>query len=251
MAASPVIEVRDLAFSYDGSPILADVNLTINSLDCASIIGPNAGGKTTLLKLFLGLLKPQAGSVRVFGNSPQAARKRTGYMPQHTRFDPSFPVTSLDVVLMGRLGKGFSGGGYSRSDRQAAMDALEEVDLADRSCASFAALSGGQRQRVLIARALVGNPELLLLDEPTSNLDYVVEGKFYDLLTKLNRRMTIVIVSHDIGFVSRSVKRVFCVNRQVVEHPVEQFSQEGISRLYGGDMKLVRHDLHKEDPCRS
>ncbi len=251
MTGRPVIEVRDVSFSYDGSPILDGVNLTIDELDCASIVGPNAGGKTTLIKLFLGLLKPQRGSVRIFGHSPVEARTRIGYMPQRVRFDPAFPVTAFDVVLMGRLGTGSSWGRYRREDREAAQRALAEVGLEEKQAASFSALSGGQQQRVLIARALVGTPEILLLDEPTSNLDFVVEGKFYELLCHLNERMTIVIVSHDIGFVSRSVRRVFCVNRQVVEHPVEDFTAEGVAHLYGGEVHLVRHDIRKEGTCPS
>ncbi len=249
--SEPVVALQNVSFSYDGTPILEDVSFTIATHDCASIVGPNAGGKTTLLKLILGLLKPQRGTVRVFGKAPQAVRTRVGYMPQRARFDPAFPVTALDVVLMGCLRGGIPLGRSSRADRTAAEGALDEVGLADRAGARFAALSGGQQQRVLIARALVSSPELLLLDEPTANLDSVVEGKFYDLLAHLNERMTVVIVSHDIGFVSRSVRRVFCVNRNVVEHPLEQFTQEGVSQLYGGEVHLVRHDLRKEDPCRS
>jgi zinc transport system ATP-binding protein len=242
MKPTAAIEVSDLSFSYNGSPILSDVNLTIGSRDCVSIVGPNAGGKTTLLKLFLGLLKPQTGKVLVFDKTPQQSRSRIGYMPQYMQYDPEFPVTVMDVVEMGCFGRR---GGAKLSERDASLAALEEVGIVDKSTSRFSELSGGQRQRVLIARAIVSDPDVLMLDEPTSNLDFVVEGRFYELLSKLNERMTIIIVSHDVGFVSNFVKRVFCVNNKVVEHPAACLSGELISELYGSDMHMVRHDLEK------
>jgi len=241
------IEVQNLSFSYDGPTILNDVNLKIEVGDCVSIVGPNAGGKTTLLKLFLGLLKPQKGKVLVFDKSPQQSRSRIGYMPQYMKYDSEFPVTVMDVVGMGCLGRRK---GAALNERDASLAALEEVGLRDEFAARFSELSGGQRQRVLIARAIVSDPEVLMLDEPTSNLDFVVEGRFYRLLSKLNERMAIVIVSHDVGFVSNFVKRVICVNKKVVEHPAECLSGELISELYGSDMHMVRHDIDEGGSCK-
>ena len=240
MSAQPVVEIRGMSFAYDGTPVLEDVDLTIDEREFVSVVGPNGGGKTTLIKLLLGLLKPTSGTVRVYGTSPVEARRRIGYMPQHTNLDPQFPVRVIDVVLMGRLGAHF--GAYRKADRGAATTALGELEIEELARRPFSALSGGQRQRVLIARALAAEPDLLLLDEPTANLDLHVESEFYELLKQLNERLTIVLVSHDFGFVSRYVQTVVCVKRNVIVHPTSEITGEIISEIYGGDMRLVRHD---------
>ncbi|MBN2283664.1 MAG: metal ABC transporter ATP-binding protein [Deltaproteobacteria bacterium] len=242
MTDQPVIEVRNVSFTYDGFPVLDRVDLTVMEYDFLSIVGPNAGGKTTLLKLILGLLKPSRGTVKVFGQIPEKARHRIGYMPQHTALDPLFPVSVLDVVLMGRLGMRGGMGFFKKGDREAAMKALREVEMDQLTKRSFAALSGGQRQRVLIARALVSSPDILLLDEPTSNIDIAVETELFDMLSHMNRKITIVLVTHDIGFVSQYVKHVACVNRKVVVHPTSEISGEMINEIYGTDVRMVRHD---------
>lgn len=240
----PAVSIRDLWFAYDGPPVLRDVFFDIAAGDFVSIIGPNGGGKTTLLKLLLGLLSPTRGSVQVFGQTPDSARKRLGYMPQQISLDASFPVTAMDVVLMGRLGHGFPVGPFRKADREGAETALRDVEAHDLRSRSFFALSGGQRQRVLIARALASGPDLLLLDEPTASLDPAVQDDLYELLTRLNRRMTVVLVSHDIGVVSKHVRTVVCVSRQVEIHPVEAVSGELARVLFHGaeEAKLVRHD---------
>jgi zinc transport system ATP-binding protein len=237
-----VIELENVWFAYNGSPVLEDVNLVVRDKDFLSIVGPNAGGKTTILRLILGLIKPTKGSVKVFGNSPVKARPRIGYMPQHTSLDPLFPVSVLDVVLMGRLGTGLHFGFHTNADREAAAQSLKRVELYDIRHRPFSELSGGQSQRVLIARALVSGPELLLLDEPTANVDIAVETELYDLLDQLNKKMTIVLVTHDLGFVSRYVKNVACVNRRVVGHPTCDISGEMINEIYGSDVHIIRHD---------
>ena len=242
MKKPPVIEIENLSFSYDGFQVLDDVNLTVDEGDFLSIVGPNAGGKTTLLKLILGLIRPTSGNVRVFGNPPIKARSRIGYMPQHTSLDPLFPVSVMDVVLMGRLGNGTKLGLFRRSDKEAAADALRQVELYEVRNRPFSALSGGQAQRVLIARALVSRPELLLLDEPTSNIDAVVETELFEILNHLNEQMTVAVVTHDLGFVSQYVKRVACVNRRVVVHPTSEITGEMINEIYGQDVHMVRHD---------
>ncbi len=237
----PAVEVHDLAFSYGKVPVLESANLMIESGEFVSIVGPNGGGKTTLLKLLLGVLRPTRGSVRIFGKSPVSMRDRMGYTPQHALYDPKFPVTVLDVVLMGRLEKHF-GGRYSAQDKALALQALEEMQLADVAQRSFGALSGGQRQRVLVARALVTEPKMLLLDEPTANMDAVVGDQLLEVLKRLHQRMTIVLVSHDLGFVSNIVQRVICVNKQVYIHPTSDVTGEVIKDLYGGDYRMIRHD---------
>jgi zinc transport system ATP-binding protein len=245
MSTYSAISLRNVTFSYGGEPALEDVNVSVEERQAVCIVGPNGGGKTTLVKLILGLLAPQRGEVRVFGLPPHRARLRIGYMPQHVQHDPLFPVTVMDIVLMGRLGHGGLGdvfGWPTRIDRRAALDALAQVGMEEFGRRPFAALSGGQRQRVLIARALCCKPDLLLLDEPTSNVDSAVEVRLLELLRELNRRMTIVMVSHDLGFVSGLVETAICVNRRVVVHPTNEMTGAAIRDIYGGEVRMVRHD---------
>jgi zinc transport system ATP-binding protein len=241
-AVAPVLAFHDVDFGYEGRPVLRGVTLSIPPGDFVSVVGPNGSGKTTLLKLALGLLRPTAGEVTVFGERPERARRRIGYVPQHAHLDPLFPVSALDVVLMGRLGLGPALGPWRRLDREAGRAALAEVGLADQADRHFAALSGGQKQRTLIARSLAGEPELMLLDEPTAGLDAHIEEGFYRLLEELNRRLTIVMVSHDLGFVAAFVKSVICVGQKVVVHPTSAITGQVIADLYGADMRIIRHD---------
>jgi len=242
---TPVVEIEGLNFSYGGAPVLLDVNLRINPLDSTCVVGPNGGGKSTLIKLILGLLTPDAGAVRLLGGMPKNTRNQIGYVPQYADFDPLFPVTVLDVALMGRLASrpwGWPRLRYSRADREAAFAALIEMGLGHLAGEAFAELSGGQRQRVLIARALVSASRMLILDEPTANIDAQVEGDLFEILERLNRQMAIVLVTHDLGFASQFFKSVICVNQRVHVHPTSAISGEVIQELYGGDLSMIRHD---------
>ena len=241
MENSSIVDFRQVSFSYNGMVILENVNLTVKKYDLTSIVGPNGGGKTTFLKLMLGLLKPTSGEIKIFGENPQNVRNRIGYMPQYMNFDSRFPITVLETVLMGRLERRW-GGPYSKGDKQKALMALEKVGLGEVSKKLFSELSGGQRQRVLIARAIVGEPELLLLDEPTANIDALVEAKLFEFLGELNKNMTILMVSHDLGFVSDIVKHVICVNKKVQLHPTSEITHDLINRLYGEEVRIIRHD---------
>jgi zinc transport system ATP-binding protein len=235
------IVIRNVSFAYHSVPILEDVNFVVDRGEFVTIVGPNGGGKTTLLKLMLGLLHPDAGDIRILGDTPEKSRLRIGYMPQHVFLDTKFPVTVLDVILLGRLGKRI-GGRYTKKDRDMAERALDEMRLSHLSDTLFSEISGGQRQRALIARALCIDPELLLLDEPTANIDPEVEKNLLEILQDLNKRMTILMVSHDIGFVSQVVERVICVNRRVVIHPTSEINGTLIKDIYGGDYCMIRHD---------
>ncbi len=236
-----VVKASHVSFSYDGIPVLEDVHFTIQERSFISIVGPNAGGKTTLLKLMLGLLRPSQGTLEVLGMPPEKARTRIGYMPQQVQLDLQFPVSVLDVVLMGRLGPGGRIGPYSRTDRAIALDALRKLEMQDLAGRPFMALSGGQRQRVLIARALASEPQMLFLDEPTANVDMVVETELFELLHEMSKTITVIVVSHDLGFVSQYVQSVVCVNRRVLVHPTATVTGEVIRDLYLSDVCMVRH----------
>lgn len=242
MDAQPAIAVKDVSFSYGNSFVLREVNLTIDEGDFACMVGPNGGGKTTLIRLMLGLLKPDRGVIELLGQSPETARSQAGYVPQYFQFDAHFPIKVMDVVLMGRLDRHAVLGHYRRRDKEAATQALKEVELYDLRDRPFSALSGGQRQRVLIARALASEPKLFVLDEPMANIDPGVQTELSGLLRDLNRRLTIVMVTHDMGFVSTFVNRVICVNRVVWTHPIRELTGERIFDLYGGDVHMIRHD---------
>jgi len=240
MINDTAITFENISFSYHKRPILEQVDLRIKEGEFASIVGPNGGGKTTLLKLMLGLIRPDTGSIQIFGKPPEQAREKIGYMPQYAHLDMNFPATVLDVVLMGRLTNRKLW--FSKQDKQEAYTAIDEVDMASHIHSGFSELSGGQKQRVLIARALCSNPSILLLDEPTANVDHETEENLFSILQKLNTNMTILLVSHDLGFVSKYVKSVICVNRKVVIHPTTIMDGAMIKDIYHGDLKMVRHD---------
>jgi zinc transport system ATP-binding protein len=238
---STVIEFEDVSFSYGGVPVVAGVDLAINERDFVYVIGPNGSGKTTLLRLTVGLILPQQGTVRVFGLPPEKARDRIGYVAQSSRHDAGVPMTVKDVVLMGRLSSNRVGR-YGDEDLAATVRILERLQIADLADRPFSDLSGGQKQRVLIARALVSDPDLVLLDEPTANIDASAREGILDLLEELREEITIVMVSHDVGFVPQSVNKVVCVNRKVVVHPTGEITAESVDQVFGRQMRLVRHD---------
>ena len=244
-----IISVKDLTFSYGNGPVLEDVSFDIKARDYVYIVGPNGGGKTTLLRLILGLIKSKQGTITVFGKSPSKARRLIGYVPQIYQFDTKFPISVIEVVLMGRLNVSNRVGRYRPSDHKAAEEALAEMQIGDLGEASFSDLSGGQRQKVLIARALASGPRLLLLDEPTSHVDISAQKELHDFLQHLNQKLTVVMVTHDVAFVAPFVKSVLCVNRRVVSHPTAQLSGDTILDLYGDGIRYVRHD--KINPTES
>ena len=245
MNAVPAAVMDHVDFSYDGAPVLQDASMRVARADFVGVVGPNGGGKTTLLRLLLGLLRPNRGTVQVLGQAPAAARHRVGYVAQSSRHDLLFPITVAEVVLTGRLGTGPLVGPYRAQDRRLALEALDRVGLADLARRRFGALSGGQQQRALIARALASDAELLMLDEPTTSLDAAAEASLYALLEELNRDLTIILVTHDAAFVARCIRTVFCVNRKVVRHAISDLDETDgalLKVMYGADVRLVRHD---------
>ena len=238
------ISFSNVNFGYDSSPVLEDVNFVINGGDFVSILGPNGGGKTTLAKLMLGLYIPNSGKILIHGKSPVQMRDRIGYVPQYSLFDPNFPVSVRDVVLMGRI-KNFIVR-YSKEDIKQADKAMERVGICELKTNPYSALSGGQRQRVLIARALATNPGILLMDEPTANVDAAIEYKMSTMLNDLKKKMTVLLITHDLGFVSELVNKVVCVNKKVHIHPTSGITKEHIRELYNDNMRIVRHDIKEK-----
>lgn len=242
--AESIIEIKDLWFSYNGIPVLREVNLAVHRGDFVALLGPNGGGKTTLLKLMLGLLKPERGTIHVFGEPPGESSHRIGYMPQHLHFNQSFPISVHEVVLMGRLKPGSGRSRYTRKDRVAARDALERVEMWEYANRRVGELSGGQQQRVFIARALVDEPKLLFLDEPTASVDTKHQTDLFDILKELNETVTIIVVSHDISIVSSHVKSVACVNQQVFHHDHAEINEDMLEMAYQCcPVEVVAHGL--------
>lgn len=236
-----VVKLEGVSFAYDHRPVLSDIDLTVGAKDFLAVIGPNGGGKTTLLRLILGSLKPDRGTLSVFGLPAKKARRFVGYVPQHERFDPDFPVSALEVVLMGRLHSRAFFPRYSKRDYFAAQETMGLLGVDDLQDNRYGGLSGGQKQRVLIARALVAEPQLLILDEPTASVDSRVEQDVYELLTRLNKEITIMIVSHDLGFVSAYVNKVACLNQRLMVHSIEEITSEVLSGLYQSPVEMIEH----------
>ena len=243
MQKKAIIEIQDLWFSYNVHLVLKEVNLSINQGDFVALIGPNGGGKTTLLKVMLGLLHPNRGTVRVFDQPPKSVSTSIGYVPQDIHINIDFPISVLDVVLMG----GRKGGGgwrhYSRKDRDRAQEALEKVDIWPLHQNRIRELSGGQRQRVFLARALVSDPKILFLDEPTSNIDTQGQSAFYDLLKELNKDTTILIVSHDLMVLSSYIRSVACISRQLIFHEAPEITKDMIEMAYHCPVELIAHGI--------
>ena len=227
-----IVEIKNIWFAYNGQTVLEDVSLDIRQGDFIAMIGPNGGGKTTLLKLMLGLLRPNKGTIRVLGDPTAKASHHIGYVSQDVHINRSFPITAIDVVLMGKLEPGKRWAKSSVQERTDALDALERMEIADCASSKIGELSGGQRQRVFIARALVTQPKVLLLDEPTASIDAKGQAEFYRLLKELNKDITILVVSHDLVAISTYVKSVACVNKRLHYHHQAEITGEMLEEMY-------------------
>ncbi|MBN2007263.1 MAG: ABC transporter ATP-binding protein [Anaerolineae bacterium] len=243
LSSDAVIEVTGLWAGYGNEVVLEDINLTVAPLDFIGLIGPNGGGKTTLLKVLLGLLPPLRGSVRVMGAPVTEGRRHIGYVPQQSHFDRDFPICVWDVVRMGRLGRRRLLQRLTAHDDAIVAEALRSVDMLALKTRPIGDLSGGQRQRVYIARALATEPDILLLDEPTSSVDPRGSAGVYELLQCLNAHITILLISHDMNAVSAYVKTVGCLNRRLFYHNEKQLTPEMLEHAYQCPVDLIAHGV--------
>jgi len=236
-----VIEFNNVSFNYDSSPTLSDINFSIDSNDFVAIVGPNGGGKSTLLKLILAQISPSKGSITVFGDKNYKSLEKLGYVPQFTTHQHDFPLRLIDMVLQSKLRNNSFFARYSHADKNRAIEVLEMLKIGEFKDRFLSELSGGQRQRALIARALIDDPEILILDEPTASVDISVEQDVYDILKNLNKNMTILLVTHDVSFVSKYVNKVFCVNRYLHSHQLDELTDNNAQEAYNKSMKMIKH----------
>lgn len=243
-----LVSVQDINFNYGSISVLSEINLNISRGDFLAIIGPNGSGKTTLLKLILGLLRPGSGQIKIFGQNIAGFSRWSslGYVPQKAnQIDPFFPASAREVVAMGLLSSKKFPRFITHSDEKAIDEALELVNMREFKNRRIGEFSGGQQQRIFIARAIVNKPGLLFLDEPTTGVDAVTQSRFYDMLDVLNRvrNITVVLITHDIGVVSKYVNKVACLNQKLVFHGShEEFCRSSVvERFLRGEQHLVCH----------
>ncbi len=241
MQNSEVIRISHFSAGYGDIPVLEDITLSVFRHDFLGIIGPNGGGKSTLLKAILGIVRPDSGEILIFGKPPARVRSRIGYVSQRPSFERDFPASVRDVVLMGRYTHRGMVRRYGAEDRVAAEKALEQVGMLDCRDKQIGYLSGGQQQRIFLARALVSEPELLLLDEPTASIDPALQTEFYELLNELKKTLTIIMVSHDIGAVSVYVDKIACLNSRLYYHGSNEVTPEILEATYKCPIQLITH----------
>ena len=248
----PIFDVKNLNFSVRDQKILSNISLEIYAQEYIAIIGPNGGGKTTLIRILLGLDKPTSGDVKIFGKSIRDFKEwyKIGYVPQRaTHVDASFPGTVEDVVNMGRTSQRGLFSSMSSEDRAIVIDAMQKMDVYNLKDKMIGTLSGGQRQRVMIARALASKPEILILDEPNTGVDMASQKRFYSLLKQLNtqEKITIVFITHDIGVIADDIARLFTINEKAIicNNPKEAMSCDDMSALYGIEAHLIHNHKHE------
>ncbi len=248
---APIFDVKNLCYLVNGQTILNNVGFNVFSGEYVAIIGPNGGGKTTLIRLLLGLEKPTSGCIKLFGKDQKKFKEwsKIGYVPQRASLvDQNFPATVEDIVKMGRISKRKLFTPSSSEDARLVQDAMEKMDIVHLKEKMVGTLSGGQRQRVMIARALASSPKVLILDEPNTGVDIKSQQRFYELLRKLNKEdgITILFITHDIGVIADDIARLFTINQQatICDNPKKAMSCEGMSELYGIDAHLIHNHKH-------
>lgn len=244
MTNTKVIEIENVSYSYDNTPALQNVTMSIEKGDFVGIIGPNGGGKTTLLKLILALIKPDSGTIKLLGDSPQKTRSLAGYIPQETNLNKTFPISVRDVILMGLVSKRGIGHHYTKGDKDKACQIIDKLNISKVKDRCIKELSGGQRQKVLLARALISEPEIIFLDEPTASIDSSGTDEIYDILRDLNKNgTTIIIVTHNIGILSKYIKSVACVNKELYFHSDKELDSNVITTTFGCPVDLIAHGV--------
>lgn len=245
-----VVEVENLNFSYNANlPALQSVNFQVKAGDVVCMVGPNGGGKSTLLKLLCGFLKPDSGSIKIFGKSPEEARQRVGYMPQMVKLDSAFPVSALEVVMQGGIRSSF-GWLPNRACRDKALEIMKRLEVVDLQKKRCSELSGGQYQRVLLARSLMVEPELLLLDEPTAGADIRVQERFHELLHSLrDENLTMMVVSHHMQYVCGCYDYALCINNELKKHELTKDIPPDWSELFGHSVGIINHACDCNHDC--
>lgn len=244
--STPLIEIKNLSAGYDGRTVLHDVNLTVYDCDFLGIIGPNGGGKTTLIKCILGLLKPTAGEI-LYAPATNSSLSTLhsplsmGYLPQYNSIDRKFPITVEEVVLSGLSSQKPLYSRFTATHRAKAQEVIARMGLEGLEKRSIGALSGGQLQRALLGRAVISDPKLVVLDEPSTYIDKRFEARLYELLAEINRDCAIILVSHDIGTVLQQVKSIACVNETLDYHPDTGISEEWLERNFNCPIELLGH----------
>lgn len=241
------VRVHDVCFSYQGPEVLHNVSFEIPQKSLVAVLGPNGGGKTTLLRLLLGDLKPRFGEIEIYGEAPSKQRRRIGFVPQQMNFDPQFPISVLEAVMTGRIGVRVFGG-FSKADKEAALVAIKTVGLEGLEKKRFSELSGGQRQRVIIARALVNNPDLLFLDEPTANVDSATELELFKLFQELAKEKTLIMVSHNVRVVISHATHILCVNHTAHLHDLVNGVNVDTELIPLDDIGELKSFVHEHTP---
>lgn len=236
-----LINIDNIVAGYDNKIVLHDVSLDIWENDFLGIIGPNGGGKTTLLKIILGLLKPKSGSVRYFDGEKEVSSLKIGYLPQMNKIDKKFPISVREVVLSGLMAEKPRFRDFTAEQKQRAEEVITQMGLQELAKRAIGDLSGGQLQRVLLGRSMVSRPKVLILDEPNSYVDKRFESHFYNLLEEISKESSIILVSHDIGTVLSMVKNIACVNETLHYHSGADISAEWLENKYACPIELVGH----------
>ena len=237
----PVIDIKDLSFAYDRQMILENINLSVEEKDFLAIIGPNGGGKSTLIKLILGINALKKGSISVLGKEPSKSLSHIGYVPQNTNINTDFPIKVIEVVMMGHVGEKKPLFGYGKDEIMCAMGALAQVNMQEFAHTKIGSLSGGQRQRVMIARALCAHPQILILDEPTSSIDITGQRSIYELLKVLNKSITVIVVSHDISVILEYANKAAHVNKTLSYHDISD--KQHTFHTHGNDEHFCEIEL--------
>lgn len=236
-----IIKIENLSAGYDRKTVLHDINLEISEKDFLGIIGPNGGGKTTLMKVILGLLKPSEGKITFYDNGMPVEQLEIGYLPQYNSIDKKFPISVYEVILSGLNRQKSLFSRFTKEHHERVKETISMMGLEGMENKPIGQLSGGQMQRALLGRAIVSNPKAIILDEPNTYIDKRFEARLYSLLEEINKQRAVILVSHDIGTVLQTVKSIACVNGTLDYHPQSEVSAEWIEEKLQCPIELLGH----------